>query len=153
MKKVLIALLCMSSTALMTSCSKSNTDMVVDGFEELVEEVEKKKGNLTVEEWNKMEEEFNNRFEELGIDKIDEKEFSTMQKLKIVALTVRWTAHLQFCFDVRTIGPVGIFRLVIHHFLHGSCQCQQFVFWIFKAELMSYFFQDIIESLFLVGNA
>ena len=30
----------------------------------------------------------------LGIDKIDEKEFSTMQKLKIVALTVRWTAAM-----------------------------------------------------------
>ena len=94
MKKVLIALLCMATIALMISCSKSKTDMVVDGFEELVEEVEKKKGNLTVEEWNKMEEEFNNRFEELGIDKIDEKEFSTMQKLKIVALTVRWTAAM-----------------------------------------------------------
>ena len=61
MKKVLIALLCMATIALMISCSKSKTDMVVDGFEELVEEVEKKKGNLTVEEWNKMEEEFNNR--------------------------------------------------------------------------------------------
>ena len=94
MKKVLIALLCMATIALMISCSKSKTDMVVDGFEELVEEVEKKKGNLTVEKWNKMEEEFNNRFEELGIDKIDEKEFSTMQKLKIVALTVRWTAAM-----------------------------------------------------------
>lgn len=94
MKKALIALLCMATIALMISCSKSKTDMVVDGFEELVEEVEKKKGNLTVEEWNKMEEEFNNRFEELGIDKIDEKEFSTMQKLKIVALTVRWTAAM-----------------------------------------------------------
>lgn len=94
MKKALIALLCMVTIALMISCSKSKTDMVVDGFEELVEEVEKKKGNLTVDEWNKMEEEFNNRFEELGIDKIDEKEFSTMQKLKIVALTVRWTAAM-----------------------------------------------------------
>lgn len=94
MKKVLIALLCMATVAVISSCSKSKTDMVVDGFEELVEEVEKKKGNLTVEEWNKMEEEFNNRFEELGIDKIDEKEFSTMQKLKIVALTVRWTAAM-----------------------------------------------------------
>ena len=48
--------------------------------------------------------------------------------------------HLQFCFDVRTIGPVGIFRLVVHHLLYGSSQHQQFIFWIFKAEFMSYFF-------------
>ncbi len=94
MKKVLLALLCMATVAVISSCSKSKADMVVDGFEELVEEVEKKKGSLTVDEWNEMQEEFNSRFEELGIETIDEKEFSTMQKLKILALTARWTAAM-----------------------------------------------------------
>lgn len=78
----------------MTSCTKSKQELVIDGFEDLVEDVEAQKGKLTVEEWKEIEQDFNKRFEELGIDNIDEKEFSTMQKLKLTTLVVRWTAAM-----------------------------------------------------------
>ena len=94
MKKVFIALMCMVAVVLMSSCAKSKTEIVLDEFENLIEEVEKKKGDLTVEEWAEMQDGFNKRFEELGIEKIDENEFSTIEKLKLVALTVRWTAAI-----------------------------------------------------------
>lgn len=94
MKKCYLALVCVAVMTLTGSCGKSKTDMVLDGFEDLIEEVEDKKGDLTIEDWAKIQEDFNKRFEELGIDKIDEKEFSKMQKLKLVGLTVRWTAAM-----------------------------------------------------------
>ena len=94
MKKVFIALMCMAAVVLMSSCAKSKTEIVLDEFENLIEEVEKKKGDLTVEEWTEMQNDFNKRFEDIGIESIDEKEFSTMEKLKLVALTVRWTAAM-----------------------------------------------------------
>ena len=94
MKKMFIALMCMAAVVLMSSCGKSKTEIVLDEFENLIEEVEKKKGDLTVEEWTKMQDDFNKRFEELGIDKIDENEFSAMEKLKMVGLTVRWGAAM-----------------------------------------------------------
>ena len=76
---------------LMTSCAKSKSETVIDEFENLVEEVESKKGKLTVDEWKVLEQDFNKRFEELGIDSIDEKEFSTFEKIELTALVVRWT--------------------------------------------------------------
>ncbi len=94
MKKVFFALMCVAMMALVSSCAKSKTEIVLDEFENLIEEVEKKKGDLTVEEWTEMQADFNKRFEELGIESIDENEFSTMEKLKLVALTVRWTAAI-----------------------------------------------------------
>ena len=94
MRKFYLALICIAIIALVSSCTKSKSDMVIDGFEELVEEVEKKKGDMTAEEWVKIQDDFNKRFEELGIKDIDEKEFSTMQKLKLVGLTVRWGAAM-----------------------------------------------------------
>lgn len=78
----------------MTSCAKSKSETIIDEFENLVEEVESKKGKLTVEEWKVMEQDFNKRFEELGIDSIDEKEFSTFEKIELTALVVRWTAAM-----------------------------------------------------------
>ncbi len=92
MKKYLF--LVVAGLLFMTSCTKSKQELVIDGFEDLVEEVEAQKGKLTVEEWKEIEQDFNKRFEELGIDNIDEKEFSTMQKLKLTALVVRWTAAM-----------------------------------------------------------
>lgn len=79
---------------LMTSCSQSKSQVVIEEFENLVEEVESKKGKLTVEEWKELDKEFNERFEKLGIDNIDETEFSTMEKIKLAALTMRWTAAM-----------------------------------------------------------
>lgn len=79
---------------LMTSCAKSKSETVIDEFENLVEEVESKKGKLTVGEWKVQEQDFNKRFEELGIDSIDEKEFSTFEKIELTALVVRWTAAM-----------------------------------------------------------
>ena len=79
---------------LMTSCAKSKSETVIDEFENLVEEVESKKGKLTVGEWKVLEQDFNKRFEELGIDSIDEKEFSTFEKIELTALVVRWTASM-----------------------------------------------------------
>lgn len=79
---------------LMTSCDKSKSETVIDEFENLVEEVESKKGKLTVDEWKVLEQDFNKRFEELGIDSIDEKEFSTFEKIELTALVVRWTAAM-----------------------------------------------------------
>lgn len=79
---------------LMTSCAKSKSETVIDEFENLVEEVESKKGKLTVGEWKVQEQNFNKRFEELGIDSIDEKEFSTFEKIELTALVVRWTAAM-----------------------------------------------------------
>lgn len=79
---------------LMTSCAKSKSETVIDEFENLVEEVETKKGKLTVGEWKVLEQDFNKRFEELGIDSIDEKEFSTFEKIELTALVVRWTAAM-----------------------------------------------------------
>lgn len=79
---------------LMTSCAKSKAETVIDEFENLVEEVESKKGKLTVDEWKVLEQDFNKRFEELGIDSIDEKEFSTFEKIELTALVVRWTAAM-----------------------------------------------------------
>ncbi|MBE6319008.1 MAG: hypothetical protein E7081_08565 [Bacteroidales bacterium] len=79
---------------LMTSCAKSKSETVIDEFENLVEEVESKKGKLTVDEWKFLEQDFNKRFEELGIDSIDEKEFSTFEKIELTALVVRWTAAM-----------------------------------------------------------
>ena len=90
MKKFYLALMCMVIGALMSSCSKSKTDMVIDGFEDLVEEVESKKGDLTAEEWAEIQDDFNKRFEELGIEDIDENEFSTLQKIELAGLTLRW---------------------------------------------------------------
>lgn len=92
MKKYLF--LVVAGLLFMTSCTKSKQELVIDGFEDLVEEVEAQKGKLTVEEWKEIEQDFNKRFEELGIDNIDEKEFSTMQKLKLTTLVVRWTAAM-----------------------------------------------------------
>lgn len=92
MKKYLF--LIVAGLLFMTSCTKSKQELVIDGFEDLVEEVEAQKGKLTVDEWKEIEQDFNKRFEELGIDNIDEKEFSTMQKLKLTALVVRWTAAM-----------------------------------------------------------
>lgn len=95
MKKLFIALTCMASLVIMTACGpKSKAEQVIDGFEDLVEEVEKKKGDLTVEEWKEMSDDFNKRFEALGIKDIDEKDFSTLQKIKMVELTVRWGAAM-----------------------------------------------------------
>lgn len=79
---------------LMTSCAKSKSETVIDEFENLVEEVESKKGKLTVGEWKVLEQDFNKRFEELGIDSIDEKEFSTFEKIELTALVVRWSAAM-----------------------------------------------------------
>ena len=79
---------------LMTSCAKSKSETVIDEFKNLVEEVESKKGKLTVDEWKFLEQDFNKRFEELGIDSIDEKEFSTFEKIELTALVVRWTAAM-----------------------------------------------------------
>ncbi len=95
MKRIyLLALMCFAAMTLLSSCGRSQTDVILNGFEDLVEEVEKKKGNLTAEEWAKMEADFNKRFEELGIEEFDESQFSTMEKIKLVALTVRWTAAM-----------------------------------------------------------
>jgi len=91
MKKFFLAL---ATLFLMTSCSKSKSEIVLDEFENLVEEVESKKGKLTVEEWSVMQEDFNKRFEDLGIDSIDEKEFSAFEKLELTALVLRWTAAM-----------------------------------------------------------
>lgn len=90
MKKIYLALMCMATVALISSCSKSKSEMVIDGFEDLVEEVEDRKGDLTVEEWAEIQEDFNKRFEELGIEEVDENEFSALQKLKLAGLMVRW---------------------------------------------------------------
>ena len=49
---------------------------------------------MTIEEWKKIEADFNRRFEELGINDIDEKEFSALQKIELAALMVRWTAAI-----------------------------------------------------------
>lgn len=92
MKRYLFVLICIAMVGLFSSCTKSKAEIVLDGFEELIEDVEKQKGKLTVEEWGKMQDDFNKRFEELGIDDIDESDFSVMQKMKLVALGVRWTA-------------------------------------------------------------
>ncbi len=90
MKKIYLALMCIMSLVIMTACGGSKADLVVDGFEELVEEVEAKKGKLTASEWKEMEAEFNERFEKLGIDDINEDEFSSMQKIKLAGLMLRW---------------------------------------------------------------
>lgn len=94
MRKLYILMSCIVGVMIMTSCAKSKSDHVIDGFEDLVEEVEEKKGKFTVEEWKSIEQDFNKRFEELGIDDIDEKEFSALQKLELTALVVRWTAAM-----------------------------------------------------------
>lgn len=90
MKKLLFVLFCIAGLSIMAGCAKSKADLVIDGFEELVEEVEAKKGELTAEEWKEIEQDFNQRFEALGIDEIDEKEFSAIEKLELAALTIRW---------------------------------------------------------------
>lgn len=92
MKKYLF--LVVAGLLFMTSCAKSKSETVIDEFENLVEEVESKKGKLTVDEWKVLEQDFNKRFEELGIDSIDEKEFSTFEKIELTALVVRWTAAM-----------------------------------------------------------
>lgn len=93
MRKYLL-LLIVAALFLTTSCAKSKTEQIIDEFENLVEEVEAKKGELTVEEWKTIEQDFNKRFEELGIDNIDEKEFSTFEKIELTALVVRWSAAM-----------------------------------------------------------
>lgn len=93
MKKYLF-LVVVAGLFLMTSCAKSKSETIIEEFENLVEEVESKKGKLTVEEWKVMEQDFNKRFEELGIDGIEEKEFSTFEKIEFTALVVRWTAAM-----------------------------------------------------------
>lgn len=90
MKKLFFALVCVAGLSLLAGCAKSKADHVIDGFEDLVEEVEAKKGELTADEWKAIEQDFNKRFEELGIDEIDEKEFSALEKLELAALVMRW---------------------------------------------------------------
>lgn len=90
MKQIFTTVMCLAAVAMLTACGQSKTDKVIDGFEDLVEEVEKKKGELTAQEWQAMADDFNKRFEELGIEDIDESEFSTMEKLKLTGLVVRW---------------------------------------------------------------
>lgn len=94
MKKLFFALACVAGLSLLSGCAKSKADHVIDGFEELVEEVEAKKGELTAEEWKAIEQDFNKRFEELGIDNIDESEFSTFEKIELAALVMRWGAAM-----------------------------------------------------------
>ncbi len=95
MKKLLLAVVCLASAMVFTSCfGGSKADKVIDGFEDLVEEVEAKKGKLSADEWREIEADFNERFEKLGIDEINEDDFSTMEKLKLAALTMRWGAAM-----------------------------------------------------------
>ena len=94
MKKFYLALMCFASLSIMTACSSSKTDQVIDGFEDLIEEVESKKGKMTADEWEVLVDDFNQRFEDLGIEEINEEELSAMQKLKIVGLTLRWSAAM-----------------------------------------------------------
>lgn len=94
MKKTLFAIVSVLMMVLVSSCAKSKTEIILDEFENLVEEVESKKGKLTADEWVEMEKDFNQRFEAMGIEDFDENEFSAMEKLKLVGLTVRWTAAM-----------------------------------------------------------
>ncbi len=97
MKKVIVllmAILCVAGLSLMTSCSKSKSEIVLDEFENLVEEVEDNKGKLTADEWKTMHEDFNKRFEEMGIENLDEKDFSALEKIRLVGLTMRWAAAM-----------------------------------------------------------
>ena len=94
MKKFyVLAFLCLMTISLV-SCSKSKSDHVIEGFEKLVEEVENQKGDLTAQEWREMETDFNRRFEELGINEINEEDFSALQKVELAARMVRWTAAM-----------------------------------------------------------
>lgn len=94
MKRIFTILISFAMIAFMCSCGKSKADVILDGFEDLVEDVEKKKGDMTIEEWAEIENDFNRRFEELGIEEFDESEFSVMQKMELMALTLRWTAAM-----------------------------------------------------------
>lgn len=95
MKKIYFALMCIASLMIMAACGpKTKEEHVIAEFEKLIEEVEDKKGKLTVEEWKEMNVAFDKRFKELGIDDIDMEKFSAMQKLKLVGLTVRWSAAM-----------------------------------------------------------
>lgn len=96
MKNFFVSLLCFVGLTLVASgCGqKTKAELVIDGFEDLIVEVEDKKGKLTVEEWVELEKNFNTRFEELGIEEINEDEFSTFQKLELAALMMRWTAAM-----------------------------------------------------------
>ncbi len=94
-KLLFMAMLLTASLAVMSSCgSKSKSEIVLDEFETLVEEVEANKGKLSADELEKMHNDFNKRFEALGIEEIDEKEFSAMEKIKLIGLTARWAAAM-----------------------------------------------------------
>ena len=95
MKNNIVMIISIILTAgLLMSCGQSKSKDVVKEFRKLVESVEKQKGELTAEEWRDVAADFEQRFEKLGIDEINEEDFSVMQKIELTALVVRWQAAM-----------------------------------------------------------
>lgn len=93
MKRIITMILTIIiASALAVSCGRSRSKDVVKEFRKLVETVEKEKGDLTAEEWRDVAADFEERFAELGIEDINEEDFSVMQKIELTALVVRWQA-------------------------------------------------------------
>lgn len=91
MKHLFYALLCVA-TLVLASCTQSPAEQAIENFEDLIEELEEKKGKMTTEEFTASIEKFNKRYEELGIKTIKEDELSGLQRIKLATLGVRWMA-------------------------------------------------------------
>lgn len=103
MKKIL-TIACLASTLLLASCSFGNkTTKALNKFEDLVEEVEKQKGEKSLEEWSASIEEYKARFEEIFKD-VDENDLNTVQSLRLVALTGRWGAAMFEAVDTEKVA-------------------------------------------------
>lgn len=57
--------------------------------------------------------------------------------------------YLQLSFDILTLRPIGVFRLVIDNLLYLSGMGYQLVMRIIKLELLRYGFENVIESFIL----
>lgn len=95
MKKYFLTIIAVVLTvSALVSCGRNKGKDVIKEFENLVEAVEKQKGELTAEEWIEVQADFEKRFEKLGIEDIDEADFTMMQKIELTALIVRWQAAM-----------------------------------------------------------
>jgi len=89
MKKVIIV--CIISVLFVGCGGSSAVDKAMSQVEKSTEKLEKGKGKMTEADWNALNKEMEEPFNVLA-DAVKNNKVGAMSKIKIVALTARWTA-------------------------------------------------------------
>ena len=71
----------------------SSVDKSISQVNKVIEQIEKKKGNMTDEDWKKMEKEAEEPLKVLT-EALENNKVSSIAKMKIFAVTVKWAAVL-----------------------------------------------------------